>query len=111
VQCTRVELLLVRLTAVRGSRGRLGGHHTPRLHFQAQPPPPAMARKGASQLVPWRFSGLLALLTMAVAGQAAVNLDEGGTAAAARSGGTVPCSQLPELKHLALRVAILGDCA
>lgn len=36
----------------------------------------------------------------------------GGVQAAVilQGGDTVPCSQLPELQHLALRVAILGNC-
>jgi hypothetical protein len=55
------------------------------------------------------IAAVLFALAMASAAQAAVDLG-GGSVAAAGGGKTVPCSQLPELQHMAMRVAILGRC-
>lgn len=70
-----------------------------------------MARNAHFPLARWRSAVIYAFLTLTAAGHAAIDLD-GGVSTAAATGGSskVPCSQLPELKHLALQVAILGDC-
>ena len=55
------------------------------------------------------WTGVLALLFSLGGVRAAIRLD-GGEGNAAAAAATVPCSQLPELQSLALRVAILGSC-
>lgn len=62
---------------------------------------PAMTLRRSSIAV----SLLLGLLLAASGGAA-----EGAAASGVSGAGTVPCSSLPELQHLALRVAILGNC-
>ncbi|EFN53822.1 hypothetical protein CHLNCDRAFT_25519, partial [Chlorella variabilis] len=53
----------------------------------------------------------MALLSVLGGAQAAVDLGDAGGGGGAGAASTVPCSQLPELQHLALRVAILGSCS
>lgn len=55
---------------------------------------------------------LLALLCVLGGCRAAVNLQSGGSTAAAGAAADtrVPCSQLPELQPRAGKVAILGSC-
>lgn len=57
------------------------------------------------------LAGLMALLSVLGGAQAAVDLGDAGGGGGAGAASTVPCSQLPELQHLALRVAILGSCS
>ncbi|KAL4419731.1 hypothetical protein ABPG75_006829 [Micractinium tetrahymenae] len=54
------------------------------------------------------LAAMLLLGALAGAAQAAVDVGSGSSAGAAAP--RVPCSSLPELRHMALKVAILGDC-
>lgn len=51
---------------------------------------------------------LMILGVLTGAARSAVDVGSGGSAGAAST--RIPCSSLPELRHLALKVAILGDC-
>ena len=63
----------------------------------------AGAMRPAASVVAMLFVGMLA-----GAARSAVDVGSGSSAGATTA--RVPCSSLPELRHMALKVAILGDC-
>ncbi len=54
---------------------------------------------------------VMAMMVLGVfAGPARSAVDVGSSGSAGATAARVPCSSLPELRHMALKVAILGEC-